>query len=348
MATDLIRRRRTDQLAGMSSPLALKDPLATRLVTELQQNTTQVAARLDALPAASSDADAIAKLGADIDQQLGVATRARYALTRRVTQHDDRLYAAEVQVARARNHVNTIVALPYWVTFRAFPSNSSAHGTPYSAYCKTGGVGRLYFYTTNSGCNGFAAADGVVFMDGLWSQATADLTLLDADNSTVWYDTKEYCIYLRVRVKPADGLLQDATLQVAERLIGAEWPVTWGYRYTGDYYTGGYEEYDVPLATVICDTDRYTWNLTNLRPGAAIHLAPERNRVPCWAKITSGTGTSHVGDLYENGPDVAATRTGVTIKIPQIATSASIPAGTALLVLRQGLTTYWGQPPVWL
>jgi hypothetical protein len=336
MAGD-IKRSREVTLTGMASPVGFADPLAARAVAQLQDNIS----RLYTMLSAGEQAVAQGRSGDAATTASMTRTLRDYAT--RLNDHDLKLSRHGREIADLQALLVIFLSLPYWVMFQVFAPTSSARGTPFSVRCSTGGAGSLYFPTTGGGSRGFAAADGTVFMDGLWSAATADLTLLDTGAGAIWYDTKEYCIYLRVRVKPEDGLLQDATLQYAERLIGAEWPITWGYR-----YTGGYEEYDVPLAVVACLADRYTWNLTNLRPGAAIHLTPERNRVPCWAKITSGTGTSHVGDLYENGPDVAATRTGVTIKIPQIGTSAVIPAGTALLVVRQGLTTYWGQPPVWL
>jgi len=47
-------------------------------------------------------------------------------------------------------------------------------------------------------------------------------------------------------------------------------------------------------------------------------------------KITSGSGTDHVGSVYANGVDAMATETGVTIKVLQIATGAVIPVNTLL------------------
>lgn len=68
-------------------------------------------------------------------------------------------------------------------------------------------------------------------------------------------------------------------------------------------------------------------------------------------KITSGSGADHVGNVYGNGIDTAATETGVTIKVLQIATGAVIPANTYLWATKikwSGTKQWTVDVPRWL
>ena len=72
--------------------------------------------------------------------------------------------------------------------------------------------------------------------------------------------------------------------------------------------------------------------------GAASLVAP--------IKITSGgPGDTYVGNVYENGADVTATETGVTIKVLQIASGETVPANTWFLASKQWYSSmsvqYW-------
>ena len=66
------------------------------------------------------------------------------------------------------------------------------------------------------------------------------------------------------------------------------------------------------------------------------------------AKVTSKVSDNvYLCSLYAAGYAETATVTGVTVKIPQIATGATIPVNTWLLVVKAG-DHYEGQVPVWL
>lgn len=63
-------------------------------------------------------------------------------------------------------------------------------------------------------------------------------------------------------------------------------------------------------------------------------------------QITSGgPGDSYTGDEYANGFDVAATTIGITIRIMQINSGVTVPAGTRGLAAKIG-TDYWMAVPI--
>jgi len=70
-------------------------------------------------------------------------------------------------------------------------------------------------------------------------------------------------------------------------------------------------------------------------------------------KITGGSGNKYKADLYENGANSAATQSNVTVLIPQIDETDTIPEGTWVAPVIQvtndiGEAESWYQPPIWL
>ena len=75
-------------------------------------------------------------------------------------------------------------------------------------------------------------------------------------------------------------------------------------------------------------------------------LTPEAGASVFFVKITSGSGSTYTGNVYEDGPDQDPTETGVTIKQANIASGESLEADSwATAVEIDG--TYWIQFPTW-
>lgn len=63
------------------------------------------------------------------------------------------------------------------------------------------------------------------------------------------------------------------------------------------------------------------------------------------AKVVSGSGAGPY--MMQLNPQASSPGPTVSVNIPQLDSSQTIPAGTYLLVVQVG-TSYYSQPPVWL
>ena len=68
---------------------------------------------------------------------------------------------------------------------------------------------------------------------------------------------------------------------------------------------------------------------------------------PLMGVVLDGQGDTYTVTIYPDGPSGAAGKS-VTVKVPQIADSEVIPAGTWLSAIVKYKDGYWCQPPVWI
>jgi len=326
MGTTLRRTKDNAGIGGMSTPLDVQNTALQRIVVEVQDNIRRLQSAVDALKAETVPEVATVSPFDDSTIQRDLRNH-----TYTLKDHEGRISECERDIRKLKVIVAELMAWPFIVTFIGRDDFDPFHYR--SAY-------EGYIWMATGYAPGISVTAGPIFLDAKLSYDFDETTNLPG---VKLYDTSQHCFYLRVRLA-ADSTVDDVSIQRTSRTPGDDWanPI-FGWKYTAPY-----DDYNVPLAFLTCDDNRYDWRLLNLQGGQAIHLLDRRDTVPVIAQITAGgPGQEYVASIYENGPGVAATRTGVVLKVPQIYATATMPAGTYVMAIRVG-ETYWGQPPVWL
>jgi len=326
MAGD-IQRTRQNTIGGMMV-LRGADPQIQQAIEQLQDNIR----RLYALTQEKDDVAAGQR--SQSSTILAVANRRLSEFDTKLGEHDAKIGEHSRLIQNCRELLAGLLSLPFFMRFYK-------HDDPLQF--RSAASNSLSFAATGTACRGLMVASGPIYMDRQWSYEVVSEVASPILPSTL-DGTKEHLFYLQIRVKQSDATLQDVTVQRIERTAGAQWPTLMGNWLRSSAVL--YDYLNVPLATLTCAAT-YFWTLTNLQGGQAISLANPRNNRPVFVQITGGgPGTSHTGSVYDDGPDQAATLTGVTIKLPQIHATATMPTGSWMLAIRIG-STYWGMPTLW-